>query len=99
MSIESAKDFYQKITTDETFRTQLQNTASEERIALIQAAGYDFTPEEWEAASAEISESSNHELSDAELTEVSGGFRFPMPFIGTKYGVPNLWDLRKNDHK
>jgi hypothetical protein len=36
MSIESARNFYQRITTDESFLTQLQNTASEESTAFIE---------------------------------------------------------------
>ncbi|KYC40659.1 Nif11-like leader peptide family natural product precursor [Scytonema hofmannii PCC 7110] len=90
MSIESANAFYQRITTDEAFRTQLQNTASEGRTAIIQAAGYDFTPEEWEAATADILEASeaNTELNDAQLEAIAGGI---LPVAA--YGVilpPNL---------
>jgi predicted ribosomally synthesized peptide with nif11-like leader len=85
MSIESASAFYQRIITDEAFRTQLQNTASEERTAIIQAAGYDFTPEEWEAATADILETAeaNTELNDAQLEAIAGGI---LPKI-TIYGV------------
>ena len=74
MSIESAKAFYQRITTDETFNTEYKNASSdEERKGIIASAGYDFTPEEWEATIGEVSHSSEDELSDRELTEVSGG--------------------------
>ena len=73
MSIESAKAFYQRITTDEAFNTEYENASSdEERQDIITSAGYDFTSEEWEAALAD-SNSSEEELSDAELAEVSGG--------------------------
>jgi predicted ribosomally synthesized peptide with nif11-like leader len=92
MSIESAKAFYLRMTTDEAFRTQLEQAASvEERQQILQAAGYDFTPEDWEAAKAQIqaSASANGELSDAELTAVSGGLSIlpgfpitPLPFYG-----------------
>ncbi|MEH1992178.1 Nif11-like leader peptide family natural product precursor [Nostoc sp.] len=75
MSIESAKAFYSKMTTDETFRSQLEQAASkEERQQIIQAAGYNFTPEEWQAATAQIQESkADSELSEAQLKAVSGG--------------------------
>lgn len=74
MSIESARAFYDRIVTDEAFKTQYQNAASDdERREMVLAAGYNFTPQEWEAAMTQISESSNEELSDAELTAVSGG--------------------------
>lgn len=93
MSIESAKAFYQRVTTDEAFQTQLQSAASEERTAIIQEAGYDFTPEEWEAATAQVLEAAeiNRELNDAELEAIAGGVSI-LPAV-TIYGValpPNL---------
>ena len=73
MTIESAKAFYQRITTDEAFNTKYENASSdEERQEIITSAGYDFTSEEWEATLADLN-SSEEELSDAELAEVSGG--------------------------
>jgi predicted ribosomally synthesized peptide with nif11-like leader len=100
MSLESAKAFYQKFTTDEAFRSQLQSAAEEERTSIIQEAGYDFIPEEWDVVIAEVSEAveRNEELDEAALEAVSGGGILPnllVPFIGTKYGAPNLWDLDK----
>ncbi|MHC5771344.1 MAG: Nif11-like leader peptide family natural product precursor [Nostoc sp.] len=59
MSIESAKAFYQRVTTDENFRTQVESSPIEERGVLLQAAGYSFTQREWEAASAEILETTS----------------------------------------
>jgi predicted ribosomally synthesized peptide with nif11-like leader len=54
MSIESAKACAEKLATDEVFRAQIQNTANaEERSALIQAAGYNFTQQEWESVNSE----------------------------------------------
>lgn len=76
MSIESAKAFYSQMTRDEAFRMQLEHaTSKEERQQSIQAAGYEFTPEEWKAAIAQIQESNSadSELTDAELEAVSGG--------------------------
>ena len=76
MSIESAKAFYSRMTTDEAFRTQLEQAASkEERQQIMQAAGYDFTPEQWEAATAQVQDSNaaDSELSDTQLEAVSGG--------------------------
>ena len=75
MSIESAKAFYSRMTTDQTFRTQLEQAGTrEERQQILQAAGYDFTSEDWEAVKAQFQASStDSELSDAELTAVSGG--------------------------
>lgn len=95
MSIESAKAFYSRMTTDKPFRTQLEQAATpEERQQIMQAAGYDFTSEEWEAAKAQITS----ELSDAELTGVSGGLSIisdPTFPITPLYGKPiNPIDLR-----
>lgn len=73
MSTESAKAFFNRITEDEAFNTQYQNASSDkERRKFITSAGYSFTFEEWETIIAE-SNSSEDELSDKELTEVSGG--------------------------
>ncbi len=88
MSIESAKAFYSRMTTDEAFRFQLQNAPSDdERRAIMQAGGYNFTPEEWEAATKQILESdaADSELSDAQLEAVSGGMML-------MYGGPFLLD-------
>lgn len=87
MSIESAKAFYKKMVTDEAFRTQYQNAATnEERREIVLAAGYDFTPEDWESATTQIQASNSttddRELNDAQLEAVSGGFGVPM------YGGP-----------
>ena len=99
MSIESAKSFYTRVITDEAFRTQLEQIATaEERQQTIQAAGYEFTPDEWKIAQEQIlaTSDSEEELSDTELAAVSGGsipirpispiLPFPM------YGKPIDWD-------
>lgn len=100
MSVESAKAFYERIATDEAFRTQHRNAATDdERREIVLAAGYNFTLEEWQSALAQISESSNGELSEAELTTVSGGVTLPIlpilpkiPPMSPLYGVPFLDD-------
>lgn len=96
MSIENAQSFYVRVTTDEEFRTQLEQTqTAEERQQIIQVAGYKFTSEEWETAKEQIlaaSDSSKGELSEEELTSVSGG-RGLLPFLPTPiYGKPIDWD-------
>lgn len=88
MSIKSAKAFYSRLTTDETFRTQLEQTVrDEERRQILQAAGYEFTREEWETTMAQLqaSNSADGELNNAELQAVSGGIGIggsclPIPF-------------------
>ncbi len=96
MSIESARAFYERIVTDEVFKTQYQNAVSDdERREIVLAASYNFTPEEWEAAMNQISESSDEVLNDAELEAVSGGSIRPLPgkppkwpIVYPMYGVP-----------
>ena len=77
MSIENAQSFYVRVTTDEEFRTQLEQTETvEERQQIIRTAGFEFTNEEWETAKEQIlaaSSSNEGELSDTELTAISGG--------------------------
>lgn len=107
MTIESAKAFYNKMTTDGAFNTAYKNASSdEERKEIIASAGYSFTPEEWQTTLAQTLNSSGEELSDAELTEVSGGIKKipglwpPSPTIPTKplpgpqplYGLPIDFD-------
>ncbi|MBC6430120.1 Nif11-like leader peptide family natural product precursor [Nostoc sp. HG1] len=93
MSIESAKAFYSRMTTDETFRSQLeQATSIEERQQILQAAGYEFTSEEWEATKAEFQASNDsRELSDSELQAVSGGWMV-QPVYGTPFNPFNNAD-------
>lgn len=96
MSIESAKAFYERMVEDEAFQTQYQSAATDdERREVVLAAGYNFTPKEWEAVLSEISDSSKGELSGAELTAVSGGVSLPtglpkLPFMIPAYGMPFL---------
>ncbi|MUG97848.1 Nif11-like leader peptide family natural product precursor [Scytonema sp. UIC 10036] len=86
MSIESAKAFYQRMIADEAFRTQYQNASSEDsRRDFTLSAGYSFTSEEWETALQQISEQDDGELSEAELTSVSGGLRFIYPWPPEKF--------------
>lgn len=76
MSIASAKALYHRLIADETFLSQFERAASqEERIQMLQAAGYEFTLEEWKAAVAEIQASNSYgeELNDTDLRSVGGG--------------------------
>ncbi len=104
MSIESAKSLYNRLLNYEEFRTQIDEIeGEEERRQFLQAAGYEYTPEELEAAKTELLESisSNEELSDRELEGVAGGAGKSIdwhdildnPIIpGATYGGPGLWD-------
>lgn len=86
MSIESARAFYDRVATDEAFKKQLQNAASDdERRANIRAAGYDFTPEDWEVVIDQLRQLHDRELSEAELEAVAGGVLPNLPMVAV-YG-------------
>ena len=56
MSIESAKAFYNRLTTDEVLKTKLQNADSNEKfLALVASAGYSFTRKEWDTVLVSVS--------------------------------------------
>lgn len=95
MSIENARDFYQRMTADEAFRTQLRNAASEERTAIVQKAGYNFTPEEWEAATAQTAET-DVELKEAELEAIAGGVMMA-PLYGGGLPPGLLWPPKSSN--
>lgn len=87
MSIQSAKAFYLRMTTEQAFRAQLEQAANkEERQQIVQSAGFEFNREEWDTAVAQVRESNSadSELSDAQLEAVSGGA------VGLIYGGPNI---------
>lgn len=98
MSIESAKALYSRLTTDEAFLSEFEQTASQkERIQMLQAAGYEFTLEESKAAIAQIQTSnfSDDELSDPDLQLASGGTIAPITVYGNSTIFKNIEDLLK----
>mgnify|MGYP000227008721 CR=1 FL=1 len=67
MSIESAKAFLEKIKTDEDFRNSVGAIATkEQRTEFVKNAGFDFTKEEIDTVTSE--------LSDELLDMVAGGY-------------------------
>jgi predicted ribosomally synthesized peptide with nif11-like leader len=74
MSIQSAKDFVQKIETDQALKERLEAAADHEaRLQIIQAAGFDFTLEEFKQAVAELAAAAGQELSPEELKDIAAG--------------------------
>ena len=79
MSLEQVKGFYQKLDTDEVFRSQIQAVKSKEECSqIVKAAGYNFTQQEFEEYTAQMleadpSESELEDLSEKELETVFGG--------------------------
>ena len=74
MSIVSAKDFLQKIGTDQALKARLEAAAGNEaRLQIIQAAGFDFTLEEFKQAVTEMAAAAGKELTPEELQDIAGG--------------------------
>ena len=49
MALEQVHAFYQKIASDESFRSRIQSVNSKEECSeIVKAAGFDFTPQEFE---------------------------------------------------
>ncbi|MEH1770599.1 Nif11-like leader peptide family natural product precursor [Nostoc sp.] len=76
MSIESAKALYTKLLVDEEFRAELEEAATKhQRCEILQAAGFDYTPDELKVAKTELLESAatNDELTKTEEEKIVGG--------------------------
>jgi predicted ribosomally synthesized peptide with nif11-like leader len=49
MALEQVHAFYQKIASDQSFRSQIQSVNSKEECSeIVKTAGFDFTPQEFE---------------------------------------------------
>ncbi|MDZ8105939.1 MAG: Nif11-like leader peptide family natural product precursor [Nostoc sp. DedQUE12a] len=89
MSIQSAKALYTKLLVDEEFRTKLEQAPSQQkRREILQASGFDYTPDELQIAKAELLQSAaaNEELSQTELQEIAGGRLYKQIYSDGKYG-------------
>ena len=66
MSIESAKEFLERMKTDDEFRNSVgESGTAEERLEYVKKAGFDFTMEEIATV--------KDELRDDDLEQVAGG--------------------------
>lgn len=74
MSIQSAKDFLERSETDQDLKDRLKTAADlEARRQIIQAAGFDFTLEEFKQAVDELAKAAGQELAPEELQKIAGG--------------------------
>ncbi|MDD2901316.1 MAG: Nif11-like leader peptide family natural product precursor [Syntrophales bacterium] len=74
MSIQSAKDFLQKIETDQALKDQLAAAPDHEaRQQIVRAAGFDFTVDEFKQAADELAKVAGQELTAEDLHEIAGG--------------------------
>jgi predicted ribosomally synthesized peptide with nif11-like leader len=96
MSLESVKQFYERLAQDESFHQAIQSVQSKDECRqIVKQAGFDFTLAEFEEYTSEFvinkaSDSSINELNELELSAVVGGFMSlnPLPPYGHS---PELW--------
>ncbi|MBW4595835.1 MAG: Nif11-like leader peptide family natural product precursor [Brasilonema angustatum HA4187-MV1] len=93
MSLEDVKAFYQRIGTDEAFRTQIQGVNSKDECSqTVKSAGYDFTQEELQEYTVQLLELNADEdeladLDEKELATVFGGI-MAQPLYGVIISEP-----------
>ena len=74
MSIQSARDFINQIETDQALKERLEATADHEaRLQIIQAAGFDFTLEEFKQAVTKLAAAAERQMTPEELQNIAGG--------------------------
>jgi predicted ribosomally synthesized peptide with nif11-like leader len=101
MSLKNVELFYERLSADQNFSAQIQNVANKEECSqIVQAAGYHFTPQEFEEYTAQILEDYSSEdlqsLNEQELAAVVGGIKgiIGRPGLMPLYGVvPPRYDL------
>ena len=80
MALEQVHAFYQKVASDESFRSRIQSVNSKEECSeIVKAAGFNFTLQEFEEYTARLLESDRpdeeiQDLSEEALAAVAGGF-------------------------
>jgi predicted ribosomally synthesized peptide with nif11-like leader len=79
MSRENVKAFYERLATDEGFRSQIQGVKNKDECSqIVKSSGYDFTQQEFEEYTAQLLESGATDgelmdLNEKELEAVFGG--------------------------
>jgi predicted ribosomally synthesized peptide with nif11-like leader len=101
MSLENVKAFYERLATDEVFRSQIQGVKTKDECSqIVQNAGYDFTQQELEKYTVQLLDSgaSDGELMDLNEKELEAVFGGATPLIIDKshiippfpmYGIVN----------
>jgi predicted ribosomally synthesized peptide with nif11-like leader len=86
MSLEHVTAFFTKLSTDEDFRSQIQNVKSKEECSqIVKGAGYDFTEQEFNSYKKQLLESvategDIEEIDEQELAVVFGGVRYQLMY-------------------
>ncbi|OUL25700.1 Nif11-like leader peptide family natural product precursor [Nostoc sp. 106C] len=92
MSLENVRAFYEKLASDEAFRSKMQTVESKDECSqVVKSAGFDFTQEEFEEYTTQLLESNAAEgdlkdLGEKELEAVFGGI-LGKPIVQPLYGV------------
>jgi predicted ribosomally synthesized peptide with nif11-like leader len=101
MSLENVRAFYEKLVSDENFRTQIQGVESkDEGSQIVKDAGFNFTQEEFEEYTSQLLESTTGEgelrdVNEIEMASVVGGLIGLFPWGILIYGAPSsLWNYR-----
>ena len=70
MSLESAREFWERMKSDKTFRDQFEGASQkDDRLAILKEAGYYFR----ESDLQQVLKAESGALNDEQLDEVSGG--------------------------
>lgn len=89
--LEKVKEFLIRLVKDSAFNQQLQASSDDRVQSLLQAAGYDFSQEEFESATLQIldlkEQNQFHELSEAELVGAVGGWFRRYPIFPGKFPI------------
>ena len=94
MSLEHVKAFYERLASDEAFRTQMQGVKSKDECSqIVKGAGYDFTQQEFEKYTAELLEPSTteDELQDLNEKELEEFFGVASSLIDKWHIQPMYW--------
>ncbi len=93
MSLEHVKSFYERLATDEDFRTRIQSVQNKSECSeIVQSAGYDFTQEELEDYTLQVLEANGtdsefDDVDEDELSGVFGGLKYIDPPVQALYGI------------
>lgn len=85
MSRENVKAFYERLATDEGFRSQIQGVKNKDECSqIVKSSGYDFTQQEFEEYTAQLLESgaTDGELMDLNEKELEAVFGGAISIIG-----------------
>jgi predicted ribosomally synthesized peptide with nif11-like leader len=91
MSVQSARDFLQKIETDQVLKERLEAAPDHQaRQQIVQTAGFDFTVQEFKQAIEELAAAAGKELTPEELRDIAAGAgkHHWCPFHGGQHECP-----------